>query len=197
MIGQLLGDKPITAAGAKEGDAIIMTKGLAIEGTAIIACERQRDLVGRLPVRLLRRARDLLQSPGLSVGVEAAIAVRCGAHALHDPTEGGLVNGLWELAQASQLSLHIDANRVPVYPESQALCDQFGLDPLRLLASGALLIACPQRATKKLCRELDAADIMSSVIGSVSAGSAGVHFKDGRTVKSVATDEILKIFDEV
>ena len=196
MIGELLGKKPITAAGAKAGDAIILTKGLAIEGTAIIARERQKDLEGKLPAGLLRRARGFLRRPGLSVGAEAAIAVAHGVHALHDPTEGGLLNGLWELAQASKAALHIDTDAVPVYAETRSLCERFGLDPLRLLASGALLIACPQRAIKKLCRELDAADIMSCVIGSVGKGSVGVHIKGGRVVKRAVTDEILKVFGE-
>jgi len=196
MIGELLGKKPITAAGAKPGDVIILTKGLAIEGTAIIARERQKDLAGKFPAALLRRARGFLRKPGLSIGTEATIAAGHGVHALHDPTEGGLLNGLWEMAKASKVALYIDTEAIPVYPETQGLCNHFGLDPLRLLASGALLIACPQRTIKKLCRELEAADIMSGVIGSVGKGSVGVHFKDGRAVRRAVADEILKVFDE-
>ena len=196
MIGELLGEKPITAAGAKPGDAIILTKGLAIEGTAIIARERKKDLAGKLPANLLRRAREFLHKPGLSVGPEATIAVGHGAHAMHDPTEGGLLNGLWEMAKASKVSLHIDIDAIPVYPETQALCSRFGLDPLGLLASGAGLIVCPQRAIKKLRQELGTANITFSTIGSVGKGSAGVHFKDGRTIKRAVTDEILKVLAE-
>ena len=196
MIGELLGKKPITAAGVRKGDVIILTKGLAIEGTAVIARERQKSLAGKLPDSLLRRARGFLRKPGLSVKAEAVIAARHGVHALHDPTEGGLLNGLWEMSRACKLALYVDTDAIPVYPETKALCGRFGLDPLGLLASGALLIACPRRAAKNLCQELDAADIMSRVIGLAGSGSAGVHFKDGRVIREAVTDEILKVFDE-
>ena len=90
----------------------------------------------------------------------------------------------------------VDTDAIQVYPETQGLCSRLGLDPLGLLASGALLIACGQRVVKELCQELDAADIMSRVIGLVGADSAGVHFKDGRVVRKAVTDEMLKVFDE-
>ena len=79
---------------------------------------------------------------------------------------------------------------------AQALCDRFGLDPLGLLASGALLIGCGPRVAKELCQKLDAAGIMSRVIGSAKEGSPGVHFTDGRAVRRAVPDEILKVFKE-
>ena len=196
MIGELLGKKPLSAGGLRAGDRIILTKALAIEGTALIARDKQKELAGEFSQSFLRRAKRFLHRPGLSVGAEAVIALRAGAHTMHDPTEGGLLNGLWEMAQASRLSLRIDADSIRVYPETRELCRRFGLDPLGLLASGALLIGCSQRAQKKLCQELDAADIMCSVIGSAKEGPPGVHFTDGRAVKRAVTDEILKVFRE-
>ncbi len=196
MIGELLANKPLSAGGLRAGDRIILTKALAIEGTALIACDRQKELAGEFSQRFLSRAKRFLHRPGLSVGAEATIALRAGAHAMHDPTEGGLLNGLWEMAQASRLSLHIDGEQIHVYPETLELCRCFDLDPLGLLASGALLIGCGPRAVKKMCQELDNADIMFSVIGSARKGSAGVHFTDGRAVKRAVTDEILKVFKE-
>ncbi len=88
MVGGLLGKKPLSAAGVKPGDSIILTKGVAIEGTALIARERYKELTGKFPARLISRAKRFLHTPGLSVGPEAVIAVGCGAHALHDPTRG-------------------------------------------------------------------------------------------------------------
>ena len=196
MIGELLGNKLLSAGGLRAGDRIIMTKALAIEGTALIARDRQKELAGEFSQSFLSRAKRFLHRPGLSVGAEAVIALRAGAHAMHDPTEGGLLNGLWEMAQASRLSLHIDADQIRIYSQTQALCRRFGLDPLGLLASGALLIGCGPRSLKKMCQELDDADIMFSVIGSARKGSPAVHFTDGRAVKRAVTDEILKVFKE-
>ena len=196
MIGELLGNKPLSAGGLRAGDRIILTKGLAIEGTALIARDKQKELAGEFSQRFLARARRFLRQPGLSVGSEAAIALHAGAHAMHDPTEGGLLNGLWEMAQASRLSLHIDGEQIHVYPETQELCRRYGLDPLGLLASGSLLIGCGPRAVKKLCQALDDAHIMFSEIGLAKKGSAEVHFTDGRAVRRAVTDEILKVFKE-
>lgn len=196
MIGELLANKPLNAGCLRAGDRIILTKGLAIEGTALIARDKQKELAGEFSQRLLARARGFLRRPGLSVGTEATIALHAGAHAMHDPTEGGLLNGLWEMAQASRLSLRIDAGQIHVYPETQELCRWFDLDPLGLLASGSLLIGCGPRAVKRLCEQLDRAAIMSSVIGSAKKGSPGVHFADGRVARRAVTDEILKVFKE-
>lgn len=194
MVGELFGKKPLSAAGVKPGDSIILTKGVAIEGTALIARERYKELVGKFPARLINRAKRFLHTPGLSVGPEAVIAVGCGAHALHDPTEGGLLNGLWEMAQAARVSLHVDAGVIPIYPETQAVCGHFGLDPLALLGSGALVIACSQRSATKICRALGEAGIAGWKIGVAKKGRPMVHFRDGRTVKKSVTDEILKVF---
>lgn len=195
MVGELLGRKLLSAAAVRSGDAIILTKGPAIEGTALIARERYKELTGKFSAKLINRARRFLHSPGLSVGPEAIIAARCGAHALHDPTEGGLLNGLWEIAQASRVSLHIDTDVIPIYPETEVVCRHFSLDPLGLLGSGALIIACPQRSAAKICRELDEADIPACKIGQARKARPVVHFKDGRTVSKSVADEILKVFE--
>ena len=196
MIGQLIGPRPLSAAGVKSGDCIVLTKGLAIEGTAIIARERSKKLSGEFSQGFLRRASRFLSSPGLSVGPEAMIATGLGAHALHDPTEGGLLNGLWEMSQACGLALHIDTETIFIYQHTRRLCQSLGLDPLGLLASGALVIACAPRRVKNLCKRLDKADILNAVIGRARRGPPAVHFSDGRSVKKSVTDQILKVFKE-
>ena len=100
MMGEVAPAKLIRSSGARPGDEVILTKGIAIEGAAIIAREKAAELKGEVPAAVLRRARRFLRDPGISVVRDAAIAARVGCHAMHDPTEGGLLMGAWELAEA-------------------------------------------------------------------------------------------------
>jgi hydrogenase maturation factor len=183
----------VTADGTRAGDAIILTKAAAIEGTAVIAREHARDLAGRMPAPLLRRARQFLRSPGISVGPEATVALRHGAHAMHDPTEGGVLGGLWEMSHCSGLAFHVEPGRIPIYPETRAICDHFGLDPRALLASGSLLLTCPARAVQKMLSALHSAGIPASRIGSAEKGRPGVHLGGGQIMSVPGADEILKV----
>lgn len=147
LIGQMLGqvgkDKLVTNSGAKLGDDILLTKGIAIEATSIIARERGDLLLGRGYSRqYIEKARRYLREPGISVLKDAMIAVSIGGvHGMHDPTEGGLATGLWEMAKCSQLGMIIWYEKIYMFSESMDLCQEFGLDSLGVIASGALLIA--------------------------------------------------------
>jgi hydrogenase expression/formation protein HypE len=122
MLGEAAHEQLVIPSGARPGDAILLTKGIAVEGTAIMAREKANEL-REFDAAFLERCRNFLTEPGLSVVRDAAIATSAGrVHAMHDPTEGGLATGLYELAQASGLGLMIEADAVPVYLETQALC---------------------------------------------------------------------------
>jgi hydrogenase maturation factor len=102
MLGEVNKGALITPAGARPGDAIILTKGLAIEGTAILARECEKRLKGLIPDSVLKKARRFLHKPGISVVLDARIALQAGTiTAMHDPTEGGVATALRELAQIS------------------------------------------------------------------------------------------------
>ena len=194
MIGQVRQPGLITAGGVRPGDVLILTKGVAIEGTAAIAKQREAELLKHLPRAVVRRAKRLLHTPGLSVGPEARLARRFDVHAMHDPTEGGLLNGLLEMALASKLALHVDTSQVPVYPQTERVCRHFGIDPLKLLASGALLISCRRGAAEDLLETMASEGIPASRIGSAGKGAVGLHLQDGRMLKRAIPDQILKIF---
>ena len=193
MIGRATGKKVLSAARIRAGDVIILTKGVAIEGTAILFRELEQDLRKHFSLAVIRRGKRFLKDPGISVGQEARVALRHRVHAMHDPTEGGLLNGLWEMSYASGCTLHIDLDRVPIYPETKAVCQHFGIDPLRLLASGALLIACPQKTAKGLTKALSATGIRACEIGYARKGPSELHFENGKSMKKTAADEILKV----
>jgi hydrogenase maturation factor len=147
----------------------------------------------------LERCRNFLTEPGISVVRDAAIATSAGrVHAMHDPTEGGLATGLYELAQASGLGLMIEADAVPVYLETQALCRATGLDPWGLIASGALLMAVEAADAETVARALEAQGIRAAVIGQVTEVTHGVklHGPEGICdLPHFERDEIARLFD--
>ena len=123
----------VVGDGAQVGDRLLLTKGVAIEGTSIIARELRDDLLARgVDVETVRRAAGFLHEPGISVLCEARIAVTAGTvHAMHDPTEGGLATGLHELAMASGVGLAVDEAAIPILPETRRFCALLGLEPFR------------------------------------------------------------------
>jgi hydrogenase maturation factor len=161
LVGQLLGIAPkarlLSPGGARPGDRLLLTKSLAIEGTALLARERSAELTEALGRDLVQRAAVLLLDPGISVVADAeAVLAAGGVTALHDPTEGGFATGVLELAQASGCGAVVNEALVPILPETQAIADFYGLDPLGMLASGSLLAAVSPEAVRDVeqaCRD--------------------------------------------
>jgi hydrogenase maturation factor len=194
MQGLLVGRRPITAAGVRPGDVVLLTKAAGIEGTAILSQDRARELRPAMPAALLRRAQGFRRHPGISVVTEALTATRHRASAMHDPTEGGVRAALHELAHASTVRLQIDLDRVPIRPETDRLCRHFGIDPLGLIGSGALLVAIASSRVAPLVRAWQRHGIAGHVIGRAERGRGVVARRRGRAVPFpwVAQDEIVK-----
>ena len=199
MLGEVARDELVTSAGARPGDAVLLTKGIAVEGTSIIAREMADRLRDRYDARWIARCQDFLHRPGISVVRDARIAVQAGrVHAMHDPTEGGLSTGLYELAVASKVSLVIEAAAVPVLPETQALCAEFDLDPLGLIASGALLIVVDPEDANQVMAALQQAGVAASRIGEVQVGDGEVWLRRGADLSPFprfSRDEITRLFE--
>ncbi|MDH7487413.1 MAG: AIR synthase family protein [Anaerolineae bacterium] len=199
MLGEVAPERLVTTGGAQAGDAILLVKPVPIEGTAIIARERAADLAARGYDRaLIARAQNFLHDPGISV-VRAALraAELAPVHAMHDPTEGGVVTGLLELARAAGTGLWVDLDRIPVPPEAAALCGEYGLDPLGTIASGALLLTLPAAEAEGLQAALAAEGLPSTIIGRVLEASAGLQAqRDGHPIPwpAFAADEIARLF---
>jgi len=194
MHGVLIGLRPITAAGARPGDQVLLTKAAGVEGTAILAQERGRDLRRAVPAALLARAQGFRLHPGISVVAEALAATRHGASALHDPTEGGIRAALHELAHASRVRLRIDLDCIPIRPETDRLGRHFGIDPLGLIGSGALLVTIASAQARPLVAAWRRMGIPGTAIGRVEAGRGVVALRGERPVRFpwVAQDEIIK-----
>ena len=176
VLGTLLGtvarDRLITPEGARPGDAIILTKRLAVEATSIMAREKAKVLRLAFDEPFLQHCRRFLHEPGISVLRDAQIAVQAGyVHAMHDPTEGGVATALNEMALAARVDLRIDLGAVPIYPETQALCDYFGLDPRGVIASGSLLLTVEAAEAGRVVAALQRNRIEAAVIGHVTGKS--------------------------
>jgi hydrogenase expression/formation protein HypE len=176
MLGEASRDGLVRTGGAQEGDSIVLTKGIAIEGTALLARDCPEALrragVGQPAID---RASTFLSNPGISVVKDCRIAIASSrVHSLHDPTEGGLITGLREVARASGLGLAIEEGSLPVLPECQTICQALGLDPLGLLASGALLITLPAGDVPGLLTALEGEGIVGWEIGQMLAPEEGL-----------------------
>ncbi len=177
MLGEVELDRLVTTGGAQPGDALLLGGALAIEGTAVLARQAAPTLRARgVPADILDRARALLHTPGISiVAMARAVCDAVRPHALHDPTEGGLATALAELAAASGAGVHLDAPvSLPVLPETRAVCTALSLDPLGLLASGALLVAVAPTDVAATLAALQACGASGGVIGRVTEASAGL-----------------------
>ncbi|MGQ9571662.1 MAG: AIR synthase family protein [Dehalococcoidia bacterium] len=176
MLGEVERDRLVRGSGAQPGDHLILTKGIAIEGTAVLAREAADALRRKgLAAAVLEEARGYIFQPGISVVKEALLAVETTAvHAMHDPTEGGLATALYEMAEASAVGMRLEEAAVPVLPATRAVCQAAGLEPLGLLASGALLIALPAQESARLLAALGEAGIAAGRVGTVTVKDAGV-----------------------
>ena len=197
MVGDLEGRAPMKSGGARDGDAVLITKGAAIEATALIAREKASKIARRVGRILLARARKYLDDPGISVVADAQIAREGGARAMHDVTEGGVVSGLWEMAEAAGLGLAVDGDAIPVRAETRAVCEAAGIDPLEAIGSGALLAAAPPRTANRIIAALEAAGIGAAIVGRFLPRRAGRTIRrGGRTRRLVppAVDAVAGLY---
>ncbi len=190
-VGKVREEKLVTTSGARPGQDILVTKWIGIEGTAIIAKEKEEELGKRFSKGFVDTAKGF--DAFLSVLPEAEIAVRTGVSAMHDVTEGGIYGALWELAEASGIGLEIDLKAIPIRQETVEICEYFGLNPYYLISSGCMLMAADRG--HDLARELGKAGIPAAVIGKAVTGSAKRIQNGGEEsfLERPHTDELYKI----
>ena len=168
VVGCIMGltekGKYVTAAGAKSGDKIILTKSAGIEGTAILATDREEQLKKVFSQPILDGAKHFYNQ--ISVVKDALTAYRTGGvHAMHDPTEGGILNGIHEMADAAGLGARVFEEKIIIEPETAKICRFYEIDPLQLISSGALLIAAEPQSADKIMENLAQERIYADIIG--------------------------------
>ncbi|NJF24422.1 AIR synthase family protein [Thermococcus sp. Bubb.Bath] len=194
MLGEVEKEKLVRPDGARPGDTIIMTKWAGLEGTSIIAREKRGELTNAFGEDFVERAASLMEY--LSIVPEAMMAAEFGVNAMHDPTEGGVTNGLHEMADSAGLGLRVYPEKIPIREETKTICDFYGLNPLALVSSGTLLIAVKRDHTKVLVERFMAKGINAAIIGEFLAENKRIAITRGDEVPfpRPETDELWKMF---
>jgi hydrogenase expression/formation protein HypE len=197
-IGEARKGKFLRTSGAKAGDHTIVTKGAAIEGTAILASELAEQLQGKISPKTLEKAKQLIRKT--SILEDALTAVEAGeVHAMHDATEGGIAGGLQELAWASNVGLVAYERKILISKETEAICNALDIDPLKTIGSGALIISAGPRSARKIVSSLEKKGIKSSIIGKVTNKKHGAYIlrKDGTRLdlSKPVKEELWKAFE--
>ncbi len=203
LVGQMLGEvapaRLVRKSSVATGDLILLTRGVAIEGTAILAREKSELLRPKVGTDLVERAARFLVEPGISVVSAALAAANVGVHAMHDPTEGGLAAGLFELVAPAALGLRVTRESIPVLPETDAICQALALDPLKLIASGALLLAVAQDKADSVVTAIEATGVPVVAIGEVCPANEGITIVTNGNVEPLpppVRDEIARAFED-
>ncbi len=181
------GDEYVTSGDAKEFDSILLTKTAGIEGTSILA---KLPAVAKLvDPAIQRRAVKLIDK--LSVLKESSVAFSTGkVHAMHDITEGGIIGSILEMSIASKLGFQISADKVPIDASTEAICSKLKADPLRLIGSGSLLIACAKDNTNIIVEELKKEKITCTEIGTFLPKPQGRWLEAGGKREKLSQDSV-------
>ncbi len=156
MLGEVGKENLITNRNIQKGDLLYMTKGVAIEATSVIARERKNDIIGHFGEDFYKRCLSYLEDPGISVVFDAQRVNRTiRVTGMHDPTEGGVLAGAYEMARASDRCLEIYIENIPVYEETRRICEYFHISPFSSIASGSLLISIPQAEKESFERSFE------------------------------------------
>ncbi len=184
-------DALVRTDGARPGMDIVVTKWIGIEGTTILAKEKEAELKEQFPDAFVDKAISFEQY--LSVVPEAAVAVKSGVSAMHDVTEGGIFGALWEMAEASGVGLEIDLRKIPIRQETVEICEYFDVNPYGLISSGTMLMAAENG--EALVAALLQEDIPAVLIGKATQGNDRVVMRDGerRFLEPPKTDELYSV----
>lgn len=190
-IGKIKRNEVINTAGAKPGQEIVMTKWAGLEGTAILAQEREEELLTKYSSSFIKGAKDLIKY--ISVIPEARIARAVGVTSMHDATEGGIFGALWEIGAASKVGVEADLKKILIKQETVEICEFFDINPYMLISSGCMLIVTDQ--ANLLTDRLKAEGIMASVIGRITEGNDRIVINgdERRFLEPPKADELYKL----
>jgi hydrogenase maturation factor len=197
MLGEARKEDLIVTGGAQVGDHIVLTKGVGLEGTGILAADLRDLLIGKVSEKILMGAVKMMDM--ISVIKEAKTAIEVGGvHSMHTPTEGGVLNGLLEISDASGNGFKIFEKELLIHDETRQICDVLNIDPLKLLSSGSLLIIVDPEKSGELVTSLAYIGIPSNVIGLITSEANVIIRIDGSEsiICDVKQDELFRILEE-
>ncbi len=165
------------ASNARVVDRVIMTKGAAIEAAGILAYQAEKVLKDKLGEAVVEKAKRYFLEMTV---IKDALTAAPYAHAMHDATEGGLLNGVYEVAAASEIGVTLYEEKIVVPPEIESVCHFFSINPLISISEGTLVItASPEKAPQVLSR-LKQEGIGAWEIGEMTARDRVLVRRDGK-----------------
>lgn len=190
-IGKMKKSDMIKTSGAKPGQEIVMTKWAGLEGTAIIAKAKEKELLTKYSLGFIKEAQRLLDY--ISVVPEAKIAMKVGITSMHDVTEGGIFGALWEIGAASRVGLEVDLHKIQLRQETVEICEFFDLNPYMLISSGCMLIICDN--ANLLVDRLQEEGIAACAIGRIVEGNDRliINGEEQRYLEPPRMDELYKV----
>ena len=190
-MGTVATEMLIHSSDVQSGMDIVATKWVGLEGTAILAKEREEELRTRYAKPFIDNAKVFGQM--MSIVPEAAVAIKSGASAMHDVSEGGIFGALWELAESAGVGLEIDLKKIPIRQETVEICEFFDLNPYKIVSGGCLLIATADG--NGMILELEKAGIPATVIGKAIDSNDRVLLNEDerRFLETTQTDELYNL----
>lgn len=190
-VGKMNKKDIIVSSDVKPGQEIVMTKWAGLEGTAIIAAEKEEELHSKYTEDFIERAKAFKKY--ISVVKEARIAKGIGVTSMHDVTEGGIFGALWEIAEASQTGLSVSLKKIPLKQETVEICEFYDLNPYMLISSGSMLMSTDRG--NELVDALNAEGIPAAVIGRITKGKDRViiNEEEKRYLEPPKSDELYKV----
>lgn len=198
IVSTAIGRGPAGGSQAAEdmrpGDHIMMTKAAGLEGSGILACDYEEELKQILTEEELEEARSLLKQ--VSVIPEGVAAGKIGTHGMHDVTEGGILGGIWEMCQIAGTGARVWKDSIQVRPVTEKICNYFGIDYLRLISSGSMIIIVPQEKKEQMAEAMKNAGVDAFYIGVICEKEKGVYLEEKGMefpVAPPASDELYRV----
>ncbi len=197
MSGEVAEEQLLLKRNIKQGDHLLLAKAVPLEGTTIMARDYAKELTRHFSKEFVEKCQNFLFDPGISIRKAAELAISTArVHALHDPTEGGLATGIYEMVKIANLGVQIEMDRIPLLAEGKLICDYFDIDPLGCISSGSLLLAVPPKSVEPILTAFKVNDIEAADIGRVMPKEEGhVLVEHGKKSKLPIyyQDELLRI----
>ncbi len=192
-LGKTTADKLVTTSGAKPNEMLVMTKNVALEGTAILAYEYEEELKAVLTDEEIAHAKGMMDK--LSVVKEGVLAAKHHVSAMHDVTEGGIIGALWEMCEAANVGCLLYEEQLPIDDVTKKIADYFNINPLKLMSSGVMLMSIDREYVKEFIRELQSEGIEVNTIGMITDGVGRYLIRDGEDeyLSAVEADELYKV----
>ncbi len=177
----------------KAGQALVISKWIGLEGTAMLAISKREELATRYPEPFIDNATEFKEF--VNIADEAAVAIKSGVSAVHDISSGGVFAALWEMGERAGTGLKVNLPDIPIRQETVEICEFFEINPYEMLSGGSLLFATDDG--ERLVRDLESAGIPAAIVGFLQEGKDKILINDDETrfLDMPQPDEIHKVLE--